>query len=61
MVLTKKAIHSEVQIKKITLLLNELNITFKDISHYILAFIHRSLVNERGDYAPHHNERLEFL
>jgi ribonuclease-3 len=26
-----------------------------------LAFIHRSVVNERPDFAPEHNERLEFL
>jgi ribonuclease-3 len=26
-----------------------------------LAFIHRSIVNERPDFAPKHNERIEFL
>lgn len=31
------------------------------MSHYVLAFIHRSIVNERPDKAPEHNERLEFL
>lgn len=33
----------------------------RDIELYILAFIHRSIVNERNDFAPQHNERLEFL
>jgi len=33
----------------------------QDIKVYILAFIHRSIVNERNDFAPEHNERLEFL
>ena len=41
--------------------LHKLNIDFKDISIYVLAFIHRSIVNERSDFAPEHNERLEFL
>ena len=41
--------------------LHKLNIDFKDISIYVLAFIHRSIVNERPDFAPEHNERLEFL
>lgn len=61
MVVTKKAIESEYEIQKVSKLLNELWIDFKDISTYILAFIHRSIVNERADYAPTHNERLEFL
>jgi len=47
--------------KKILWLLNEINLVPKDISLYILAFIHRSIVNERPDYTPEHNERLEFL
>lgn len=61
MVVTKKAIESEYEIEKVSKLLNWLWIEFKDISSYILAFIHRSIVNERMDYAPEHNERLEFL
>lgn len=36
-------------------------IQYNSISYYILAFIHRSIVNERPDFAPEHNERLEFL
>lgn len=46
---------------KISVILNELNIKYKDISLYVLAFIHRSIVNERSDFTPEHNERLEFL
>lgn len=61
MVITRKAIEDEIQIKKINNLLDWLNIKYNDISKYILAFIHRSIVNERPDYTPEHNERLEFL
>lgn len=61
MVITKKAIEWEYEIKKITKLLKNLNINFNNISYYILSFIHKSIVNERLDYAPEHNERLEFL
>lgn len=46
---------------KISVILNELNVKYNDISLYVLAFIHRSIVNERSDFAPEHNERLEFL
>lgn len=61
MVIRKKAIENEILIKKFHLLLNKLDIKYKKISFYILAFIHRSVVNEKPDYAPEHNERLEFL
>lgn len=61
MVIVQKAIQSPAQIEKIWGLLEDLNIQSENISHYILAFIHRSIVNERPDYAPQHNERLEFL
>lgn len=61
MVLTKKAIESEIHINKTSELLHKLEINYKNVSSYILAFIHRSLVNERPDFAPEHNERLEFL
>jgi len=47
--------------KKYSELLNNLKIDFNNIENYILAFIHRSIVNERPDFAPEHNERLEFL
>lgn len=61
MVIRKKATQDEVHIKKISLLLEKIGITWENISHYILAFIHRSIVNEKPDYTPEHNERLEFL
>ena len=61
MVIRKKAVESEAVIEKIEKLLEKLNIEHKNISHYILAFVHRSLVNEKPDYTPEHNERLEFL
>lgn len=43
------------------ILLNSLGIPYKDISHYVLACTHKSLVNEKAHIAPKHNERLEFL
>jgi len=61
MVIRQKAIESPASIEKIGLLLKKLDIKQNNISHYILAFIHRSVVNEKPDYAPEHNERLEFL
>ncbi|MDD3793559.1 MAG: ribonuclease III [Candidatus Gracilibacteria bacterium] len=61
MVITKKAVENQIYIDKIGNLILSLDIDFKDISNYILAFIHRSIVNEKPDFAPEHNERLEFL
>ena len=61
MVIQKKAIENDAMIEKIWKLLKKLDIEHKEISHYILAFIHRSVVNEKAHYAPEHNERLEFL
>lgn len=61
MVVTQQAIKTKHLIDKIEHLLINLWIEYKNISHYILAFIHRSIVNERPDFAPEHNERLEFL
>jgi dsRNA-specific ribonuclease len=61
MVPRKKAVENEIYIQKTEKLLRELEIPFQKISHYILAFIHRSVVNEKPDLAPEHNERLEFL
>jgi len=61
MIIRQKAIESQAMVEKFEKLLNTLEIKYKDISHYILAFIHRSVVNEKPDYAPEHNERLEFL
>ena len=38
-----------------------LGVTFKDISLLVLAFTHRSYVNEHRKTVKEHNERLEFL
>lgn len=56
-----RAIENDFQIEKVWKLLDKLWIKYNSITNYILAFIHRSLVNERPDVAPEHNERLEFL
>lgn len=61
MVITKKATENEECIKKIGSLLSKLEVPYNDISLFIQAFVHRSIVNERPDFAPEHNERLEFL
>ena len=61
MVVSQKAVDSEICQRSVRQLLTKLNIESKDIKIYILAFIHRSIVNERNDFAPQHNERLEFL
>jgi|GEM_PF-395014 len=47
--------------KKVLGLLDILQITPVTLDHYLLSFVHRSLVNERPDFSPEHNERLEFL
>jgi ribonuclease-3 len=39
----------------------QLGVEFSDISLLVLAFTHRSYVNEHKKTAPEHNERLEFL
>jgi dsRNA-specific ribonuclease len=59
--ITIKATKNEIYIKKFSKFLDSLDIEFKNIEDYILAFIHRSIVNERPDFAPKHNERIEFL
>lgn len=61
MVVVQNATKNKNYIDKYTTLLEELKIDFNNIEWYILAFIHRSVVNERPDFAPEHNERLEFL
>ena len=61
MVIEKKACQSEYNIKKIQKLLEQIWIKSENYQLYILACIHRSIVNERASYAPEHNERLEFL
>ncbi len=61
MVVVTNATKNKKYIDKYSSLLSELKIDFNNIEGYILAFIHRSVVNERPDFAPEHNERLEFL
>ena len=61
MVVVENATKNKKYIDKYSKLLVSLKIDFKKIEGYILAFIHRSVVNERPDFAPEHNERLEFL
>jgi len=61
MVITKKAVENPIYMDKLGRLIDKLEIKTNNISIYILAFIHRSIVNERPDLAPEHNERLEFL
>lgn len=61
MVIRKKAVENEILIEKIWFFLKQLDLEYSNISNYILAFIHRSVVNEKPDYTPNHNERLEFL
>lgn len=61
MVATQKAVEDIRYQKKIWEYLKSLHISPYDIKKYVLAFIHRSIVNERNDFAPEHNERLEFL
>lgn len=39
----------------------KLGVTFKDLDLLIMAFTHRSYVNEHRKTAQEHNERLEFL
>jgi len=61
MVLTKNLYKNDIYINKISFLLNNLKINFNCINTYLLAFVHRSLVNEKPDLSSEHNERLEFL
>jgi len=56
-----KTVYDSISKKKIQWLLDSLWIKYRDISRYILAFIHRSIVNEKPEFTPEHNERLEFL
>lgn len=61
MVIEKQATKSEYVKRKLEKLLSQLEIETQNYEIYILACIHRSIVNERASYAPEHNERLEFL
>lgn len=40
---------------------DQLGVAFDDINLLVLAFTHRSYVNEHKKTAPEHNERMEFL
>src|ERR1700733_4777766 len=46
--------------KELPLIESKLNYTFRDPSLLILAFVHRSFINENREVVQH-NERLEFL
>ena len=61
MVVTRNIINNMEVVEKVSALLSKLDIKFNNIDNYIKSFIHRSIVNERPDFAPEHNERLEFL
>jgi len=61
LVITQKAVDSEIYRSKASNFLDSLDISYNDVGVYVLSFIHRSIVNERNDFAPEHNERLEFL
>jgi len=60
-VIAQKTIYESESKKKIGDFLADLQVSFKDINPYILAFVHRSIVNEKPGFTPEHNERLEFL
>ena len=61
MVLRQSILQDEEVIAEISALLNSLQIPYKNIEPYIIAFVHRSIVNEKPDFTREHNERLEFL
>lgn len=61
MVPTKKLFENELYINKISKLLKKLEVVPNSLNNYLLAFVHRSLVNEKPDLSAEHNERLEFL
>jgi len=47
--------------EKIGSFVSSLEIPYRDISRYCLAFVHRSVLNERIIEVSESNERLEFL
>lgn len=61
MVIPVKLYDNEVVKTKVSGLLENLGISHNSIENYILAFVHRSFVNEKADVINEHNERLEFL
>ncbi len=52
--------HKEFQ-EKLEILLDFLEIPYKNILHYIQAFVHRSILNEKISDFKQNNERLEFF
>jgi dsRNA-specific ribonuclease len=52
--------HREFQ-EKIENFLSLLKIPYKNISYYIQAFVHRSILNEKTTDFTENNERLEFF
>lgn len=61
MVIPKALYENELYRSKTMSFLAALWIEYKDLNNYILAFVHRSFVNEKSDVTTQHNERLEFL
>ncbi|MDD3302197.1 MAG: ribonuclease III [Candidatus Gracilibacteria bacterium] len=61
MVVTINIMQNRKAIDDVSFLLNSLHINYRNIEDYIKAFVHKSIVNERPDFIPEHNERLEFL
>ena len=61
MVIPKSLYENELYIQKTKKFLEDLSINYNALNHYILAFVHRSFVNEKSDVTTEHNERLEFL
>lgn len=55
------AISSRAFEEKIGSFVSSLEIPYKDITNYCLAFIHRSVLNENIIHVAESNERLEFL
>ncbi len=53
--------HHEEYEEKIRQLLFSLQIPFRSLDRYCVAFVHRSVINERFTNFTEHNERLEFL
>lgn len=61
MVLPPSDHHTQSAKQKIQKLLSQLGFSCSNIDVFILAFVHRSIVNEKPHITPEHNERLEFL
>jgi ribonuclease-3 len=61
MVIPTRLYDNERTQNKIKVLLESLGLSHNTLENYILAFVHRSFVNEKADVINEHNERLEFL